>query len=118
MTIISRNAIVASQDIETAIVAVPEWGGDVCVRAINGRTQAEFAKRVTEAQDKGAGDLWGLKLWLVAQCLVDENGARLFADGEESILAEKSAKVINRIADRVMELGGMTEDSQKEVRGN
>ena len=42
MTLLSKTAILAAQDLQTEDVEVPEWGGAVRVRSFTGRERDVF----------------------------------------------------------------------------
>ena len=49
----------------------------------------------------------GLKSWIVARTVIDSDGKRLFDDGDMEVLAEKSSRVIEQLADTATELSDM-----------
>lgn len=93
---LNRQAIIDAQDLPIAIVDVPEWGGQVRVRALTG---AERLGLYTEAQKSGTFDLRVFQPLLVAMTAVDDAGQRLFADDEVAIIAGKSASAVQRVFD-------------------
>ena len=42
MNILSKEAILAADDLPREIVSVPEWGGQVCVRTMTGTDRDAF----------------------------------------------------------------------------
>lgn len=52
---------------------------------------------------------------LVAFCLIDENGARLYKDNEVYALGKLPAAGLNRIYDRCCEISGVTEKDKDEI---
>ena len=94
---LSKNAILAHDDKDIKRISVPEWGGEVCIRVLNGEERARFESIFTEKKE----DLF--KVRFVACSLCDEDGSRLFKDDEVEALAEKSSRVINRLFDACWE---------------
>ena len=90
---LSKNAILAHDDKEIKTISVPEWGGDVCIRVLNGEERSIFESLFSEKK----ADMF--KVRFVACSICDESGARLFKDDEVVALGEKSSKVINRLFD-------------------
>lgn len=118
MTTLDKAAILAAKDREIAAVDVPEWGGEVYVQAMSAAQVATFKALSLAAVDMSTGSaeefrvkdfsvIAALECKVVAWCLCDENGKRLFTDAEVEALGEKSPTVIERIADRAVEISGI-----------
>ena len=114
----SHDAILVATDIETEDVYVPQWGGTVRVRGMSGDDRAAFEKAATV--DKPAGNRAArrggqtetevkadLRARIVAWCVVDETGARMFADEDIPALNGKSAAALERVMGVAMRLSGM-----------
>lgn len=102
MTILSREAILSAQDLQTEDVPVPEWGGSVRVRVMTGSERDGFGASLLGADGKTVTD--GYKAKLVARCIVGEDGDRLFSDNDVELLRAKSAAALDRVflvADRI-----------------
>jgi len=106
---LSKNAILASDDRNVKTVSVPEWGGDVCIRVLNGIERSQFETMFTEKKV----DLF--KVRFVACSLCDERGSRLFSDTEVEALGEKSAGVINRLFDVCWEHSSLSQEAVDEA---
>ena len=55
---------------------------------------------------------------LVVLCTVDENGKRIFGDADIALLADKSAKALDRIFSVAQELSGISKDDMEELTEN
>ena len=55
---------------------------------------------------------------LVAYCVVDENGERLFTEKDIAELGKKSGSAINRTSDVAMRLSGFTPEDLQELTEN
>ena len=55
---------------------------------------------------------------IVAQALCDREGNRLFSDEDATLLAEKDSVVIDRLAQRVLTLNGMSPDADEDAKKN
>ena len=106
--LLSREAILAHDDLPTEDVEVPEWGGRVRVRGLTGTERDAWDGEAVAARLKG-GMPPNWRVRRVAMCLVDERGARLFSDRDVAALGAKNAAVIDRIDDVVVRLSGMAE---------
>ena len=123
---LTKDAILAADDLPRELVQVPEWGGEVYVRALTGRELRPFEEAVTketEAATKGTGaagglDMPPLKALLVALTVCDEAGEALFSVGDAPALGAKAGGVIARLFNVAMRLNGLHDDSVKELEGN
>jgi hypothetical protein len=114
--ILSREQILAAQDLRREKVAVPEWGGDVFVKALTGLERDGFDMSLIGADRKA--DLLGARAKLAVRCIVDENGERLFSDDDVPHLAAKSATALERIGRVAQRLNGMGDAELEDIKGN
>ena len=120
-TYLSAEQILDAIDLPAEDVEVPEWGGTVRVQGLSGTERDKFEARFVN--DKGgASPARGLEMFrarMVAACVVDENGKRLFrSEAEIKRLGEKSASALTRVVDTARRLSGMTDEDQEELGGN
>ena len=112
----SKDAIGAANDLECVTVEVPEWGGEVSLRV---PSVADFeAWNVSRIGDDGEFVSIGARASLVALCLVDDGGARMFSDSEVESLAQKSWRVIDRLFEQCKHLAGVDDDEVEETEKN
>jgi len=111
MARLSKEAILAADDTRTEEVEVPEWGGSVLVRGMTGRERDEFeSSMLIQAAGQTARELRNTRAKLVAKCAVDDDGARLFTDGDVTALGEKSAAALVRVFEVAARLSGLDEE--------
>lgn len=119
MALMSKDQILAVDDLRTVDVDVREWGKDVQVRlrTLTGGERDKFEADSMKTNKKGAPEmnLVNMRARLVALCAVDESGKRMFADSEVTKLGAKSAMAINRLFDAARKLNGMTEADVEEL---
>lgn len=117
MGILTREQIDAIDDLKVKMVevSVPEWGGSVYLRPMTVRELDEYSNAVVRAKDKGLADF---RSRLVAYCLCDANGVRLFSDDEVEALARRNAVVVNRLYEACDALNDITPKKVEEVGGN
>ncbi len=106
---LSREEILAAQDIETATVAVPEWGGSLRIKTMTGRERdaMEMANFTAQRSTDLASNVANIRARLVARTAVDEAGHRLFSDEDVVALGEKSGAALDRafgVANRLNKL--------------
>jgi hypothetical protein len=109
MGLLTRQDIVAAQDIKTVDVEVEEWGGSVRVRMMSGaeRDQFEQSMVMIGADGKRVPNLANMRSKLVVMCAVDEKGNHLFGPDEVEHLAAKSAAAIERVFMAAQELNAL-----------
>lgn len=86
-------------------VAVPEWGGDVHVRAISGAERDAFELAITPPHGKPEN----IRAHLVVLCACDAEGAPLFTRADLAAVGALEARALDRIATvarQVNALGG------------
>ena len=102
---LSHDDILAADDLKTAIVNVPEWGGDVQVRELTAAQKMEvgtWAMREDGTVNvERAGDV---------PILAATYGLGLSRDKMAAIGA-KNATAVERIAEKVMAMSGMEVDA-------
>jgi len=113
MGILSKEAILAADDIRRERVAVPEWGGDVFVRTITGMERDAWERR--KADETSLPNLRGS---LVALCCCNEAGGEIFKPSDAGAVGRKSAAALDRIVEVAMRLNGIGEEETKELAKN
>lgn len=117
--LLSRDEILAVTDRTYEYVNVPEWGGRVKVRSLDGRERARWQKGSLEIKGKTQTVNFDVStVLLVALSVVDEKGSRLFADGDLRELSRKNSAALERVADVAMRLSGIGEDEIETIQGN
>ena len=115
---LSREAILAAPDLQAEVVDVPEWGGKVRVRPLNGRERAEIEELMFS--ENGAGRKQSEVLFrerMVALTVVGEDGKRAFTDQDVQALSEKNWRALERIALAAVKISGLTPDAMDELVG-
>jgi len=113
--ILSRDAILAAQDLKREEVAVPEWGGSVLVRTMTGAERDAWEQSLAKG---GKIDVSNVRARLVASCVVDEAGSLLFTAADAQALGAKSGLALERVAKVAQRLNAITEEALEEARGN
>jgi len=113
---LTKEQILQADDLQTETVPVPEWGGEVTVSAIPAFERDRFEQEVAAV---GKGKIVeNLRARLVARCLVDENGNKLFEASDVVHLGKKSAKVVNRLFEVCQKINGFSDDDIEELEKN
>ena len=101
---LSAAEILASQDLETVDVEVPEWGGTVRLRAMSGEEATKFV-------DSLGGKTSTSAVKVVMLCAIDEEGNPLVSGEQLELLAKKSLRAILRLQKEVLRINGMTDEA-------
>ena len=112
MNILSKDAILAAEDLPRETVSVPEWGGQVLVRTMSGTDRDAFEASLL-AKD---GRMENVRARLVALTLCDAQGDRLFNDSEIAALGRKSARALDRVFSVAQRLNGIGADEAQAAK--
>ena len=117
MGLLSRDDILNADDSRTKDVPVPEWGGTVRVRSLSGKERDDFeASLQTRRGGKVKENISNFRARLVALCVVNENGERLFAgQGDVMALGNKSVAALQRVFNACNELNGFSDEDIEEL---
>ena len=119
MSLLSKTAILAANDLKSEDVEVPEWGGAVRVRSFTGRERDAFEASMVrgEGRDRKV-DLTNMRARLVGLTVIDETGQRLFTDDEVDLLGAKSGAALDRIFAIAQKLNGLSGSDVEELSKN
>lgn len=109
MGILSRDQILSANDSNLTRVDVPEWGGEVCIRAL--RLADILALKDTESDEQAA-------IQLLTLSLSDEEGNPILTAQDVETLANKNGRVIERLASLAAKVNGLTSEAIEETKGN
>lgn len=113
-----KEEILALADRPAEEVEVPEWGGrKVRIMAMSAADRDSYELDAYLARKAGATPR-NVRAKLVARCLVDAAGERVFTDDDIEALGKKSAKALDRLYDASVRLNALSEVEQKAVEGN
>lgn len=112
MALLTRDAILRAEDLLREKVEVPEWGGEVWVRAM---TAAERDRLEAAVLD---GKTASIRALVAAMCMVDERGERLFGDQDVEALARKNAQALDRVFQVARRLSRMREADVEDAEKN
>ena len=114
---LGRDAILSAPDAIIHKVAVPEWGGEVCVKVFDGLARDKVdAFLSTRMKDGKLVDTAGLRALVVSLSLCDESGACLFAQEEIPLLSKRSGVVLDRVFQVASRVNGLSGDVMEQAR--
>lgn len=94
---------------------VPEWGGDVWIKAMSAGERDTFEAKYRDLKGEGKDPLRNLRARLACATVCDEDGNRIFADADVDALADHPASALDRIADIAMSLCGMKSSDAEQL---
>lgn len=114
---LSKADILKAEDFEIEKVAVPEWGGDVCVRSMTARERDRLEAELLKWRQAGNTDI-NFRARLCVKTVCDENGKLLFTEKDADELGKKSAKALDRILPVAQKLNGLTDQDVEQLEKN
>lgn len=122
MVHLTREQIIQAPDLKTVEVEVPEWGGSVLMREMNGEERIQFEdayKRLMADSERSDSDkaIQTMAL-LVSTMIVDDAGEHVFAPDDAALLAKKSSGVLVRLTAAAKKLSSISEADLDELRKN
>jgi hypothetical protein len=113
---LSRDAILAADDIKTEEVFVLEWGDSVFIKGMTGAERDAF--EAANRDGSGGQKLANIRARFLVRCIVNENGTRIFTDQDAAALGKKSSAAIDRLWDVATDLNGSSDKAAEETEGN
>lgn len=112
---LTREQIDSATDAKIIKVAVPELGGDVCIRLMSVGDRDSYELKLLEGDGKAIPDF---RSELLARTLCDEKGALLYP-GDEGVAALKrrSSDVMHRLWQAALKHNALTEEEIKKIAG-
>lgn len=113
-----RTKILAAKPAKLEPVEVPEWGGvTVYVRELTVGQRDAFEDGLV---DRKGGTVTlrtiGLKSSLLVQTLCDEDGNRIFEDGDEKLVSELGAAGVERVFAVAQRVNKMRKDDETDPK--
>jgi hypothetical protein len=121
LRILGREEILAAQDLAVEVVPVPEWGENaaVLIRGLTGAERDAWEQETYNTRGKDVSLNWAnARARLVARCIVDELGNRVFTNEDVVRLGKKSAVVLDRLFSKAQQKSGITKQDLEEVTKN
>ena len=112
---LTREQILAHDDLKRETVDVPEWGGSVIVQTMTGADRDAFEASIVSG---GKPDMRNMRAKLAAACIVNEAGERLFSVVDVEALGAKSAGALERIVRVAQRLNRLGDAQLEELKGN
>jgi hypothetical protein len=121
--LLTRTQILEAEDAVSEYVEVPEWGGTVRVRSLEGLERDRYERSFVKIGAKGGGSLGVVDLTtdnararLVSMTVVDEDGLNVFTEADILVLGHKSAAALERVASVAQRLSGLTDRDMEALK--
>jgi hypothetical protein len=116
---LNKAEILAKDDLKTEDVFVPEWDAWVKVRSLNASERDHFEASTVQRNGKRVTtNLENIRARLCLLCMVDEEGNRLFDEGDTFPLGGKSASALDRVFTVAQRLNGLRDEDVDELAKN
>ena len=113
---LTKEAILAAQDLKSEEVEVSEWGGSVTVRSMTGVQRDAFGASLRSAD--GMLNLDNYRAKLLVRCLVGEDGSPMFTDADILALGGKSSAALDRVTLVAERINLMSPDAVEKAEKN
>ena len=113
MAHLTLDQIKNADDVKTAVVEIPEWGGEVTVKGMTGRLRSNLEQKISSNAPHG-----DIKMMIVTSCTLNPDGTPMFKSDDRKWLIEKAADPIEKIFEGVCKLSGIHDKAVDEAEGN
>jgi hypothetical protein len=114
-----REQILGAKDVRMEPVEVPEWGVTVYVRAMGGDDLEAWEVGEYELREKvGERSILAFRSRLLAHCLCDADGTRLFKPEDAPALGKRDARALSRLVKVAKRLNGIGKAEEDALLGN
>lgn len=115
MPALTKDQILAADDLGLLEVEVPEWGGSVFIRVMSVGERDSYENDWMVNKSKGVDNF---RSKFLQRVLCDEKGELLFTPAELPTLAKKSASVMGRLWEAAMAHNKLTDADVEELAKN
>ena len=119
MNYLTKTLILQADDIVYEDVAVPEWGGTIRVKTLNGLERDSLEQSMLEGKGKNSQvNMANFRAKLCSRTIVDDKGVRLFGDLDIIDLGKKSGSALQRVFNVASKLSGFSDSDIEELTKN
>lgn len=118
MLLLTKDQILAADDVEYRDTPIPEWGGVVRIKAISGASRDRYEMAMARARDKGNLEKANFRAVLLAEAICDDQLKPIFQPRDIYELGKKNARVLDKLFDVAAELAGIREADKKDAEEN
>ena len=125
---LTKDQILSAEDLPLHKADVPEWGGELYIRGMDGKERDEFdmelysdSKATDDSDDLDDSNNTNMSFFrarLLVRCIRDVDGNRIFTNDEYELLANKSGAALERLFPLAQRLSGIGSGEQKKIAKN
>lgn len=104
---LTRDQILAIDDLPREEVAIAEWKGSVFVRALTGAERDQLERMISKDTVSRAK--------IVALCVVDADGKRLFSEKDVDALAGKHGGALEKIVNAALRFNAISDEGLQDA---
>lgn len=112
---LTKEQILAANDLGLLELPVPEWGGSVFIRVMTAGERDSYENEWLTNKNKGVDNF---RTKFLQRVLCDDKGTLLFTPGEIDALAKKSAKAVGHVWEAAMRHNKLTDEDVEELAKN
>lgn len=116
MTLTAEQILKAEDVTDLVKVDVPEWGGELYVRVMDGASRDRWELSTSKALE--SPNTANVRASLVAATACDEKGKLLFAAGQVAALGAKSSVPLDRVYDIAKTINKLNDEDVEELEKN
>jgi len=112
---LTKEQILAADDMGLLEVSVPEWGGSVYIRVMTVGERDSYENEWMVSKSKGVDNF---RSKFLQRVLCDAKGELLFTRDEVETLAKKSSRAMTRVWEAAMKHNHLTDKDVEELAKN
>jgi hypothetical protein len=112
---LTKEQILAADDMGLLELEVPEWGGSVRIRVMTAGERDSYENEWMVNKSKGVDDF---RAKFLQRVLCDDKGELLFTAAEIKQLSKKSARVVTKVWNAAMKHNALTDQDVEDFAKN
>jgi len=117
--ILSKDEILATEDLPREKVFIKEWKGSAIIRGLTASERDEFEANIFTGEGKGRKfNHSNLRARLLSLTICNEVGERIFSEADVEKLGKKSAKVMDKLFGISQRLSGIGQTDLEDLLKN
>jgi hypothetical protein len=116
MALLDKGALLKATALPRETVYVKELGGALIIQGMSGKQRDEWeSSLVKQRRNRREIDTRNVRARLVARCLVNEDGSRMFGDEEADLLGDVRVDVLSQLFTVAQRLSGVSDEDVDEL---
>jgi hypothetical protein len=116
MALLSKDALLKGTALPRETVYLKELGGEVIIQGMTGKQRDEWeSSLVKQRRNRRELDTRNVRARLVARCLVNDDGSRMFSDDEADQLGDIRVDVLGHLFEVAQRLSGVSDEDVDEL---